>query len=206
MTTLGAGLHATLEQVLRDLWSELSRGAVDRHHGFHVASLATRGVDDAPRVRSVVLRRVTPEACEVCCHTDRRSGKLAEIARDARVSWLFYAPELKLQVRIAAQAAFVGDGAVADAAWANTGLSSRRAYLAPRAPGSACDGPSPNLPPNILDRRPTEDETIPARANFGVVVTHATEIDWLYLASEGHQRARFTRGAGGAWSGQWIEP
>jgi hypothetical protein len=37
-------------------------------------------------------------------------------------------------------------------------------------------------------------------------VTRATAIDWLYLASEGHQRARFALDINGAWQGGWIEP
>jgi hypothetical protein len=58
----------------------------------------------------------------------------------------------------------------------------------------------------VRDRRPTEEETQPGRANFALVVTRATAIDWLYLASEGHQRARFGLGADGAWQGCWLEP
>ena len=197
---------ARLGEVLRSAWGELERAALDRRHGFHVPTLATVGIDGAPCARSVVLRRVLREAGEIHCHTDLRSAKVAEIAREPRVAWHFYAPERKLQLRVAAIAEFESAGVRADEGWARSALSSRRCYLAPRAPGSACDAPSPNLPDGILDRRPTEEETIPGRANFGVVITRATGIDWLFLASEGHQRARFTRGADGSWSGSWLEP
>lgn len=184
---------------------ELERATLDRRHGFHVPTLATAALDGAPCARSVVLRRVVGEFGEIVCHTDVRSAKVAEIAREPRVAWHFYAPELKLQLRIAAVAEFHATGPRADEGWARSALSSRRCYLAPRAPGAECDGPSPNLPAGMLDRRPTEEETIPARANFGVVVTRATAIDWLYLGSAGHQRARFTR-AGDSWTGAWLEP
>ena len=195
-----------LEQIHRDLWSELSRGAVDRHHGFHVPTLCTIAADGAPSARSVVLRRVEPEPGELWCHTDWRSAKVAEIRRAPRVAWHFYAPERKLQLRVGADAEFEATGPRADEGWSRSALSSRRAYLAPRAPGSACDGPSPNLPAGILDRRPTEDETVPARANFGVIVTRVAAIDWLSLASAGHRRARFVRAVDGSWSGRWVEP
>ncbi len=197
---------ARLAEVLQSAWASLGQAAVDRRHGFHVPTLATAGLDGAPCARSVVLRRVLPEAGEIHCHTDVRSAKVAEIAREPRVAWHFYAPELKLQLRVAALAEFHATGARADEGWARSALSSRRCYLAPRAPGAECDAPSPNLPDGILDRRPTEEETLPGRANFGVVVTRAFAIDWLYLASEGHQRARFTRGSDGSWSGSWLEP
>ena len=191
--------------LLTEAWLELERATLDRRHGFHVPTLATAALDGAPCARSVVLRRVVGEVGEIVCHTDVRSAKVAEIAREPRVAWHFYAPDLKLQLRIAATAEFHATGPRADEGWARSALSSRRCYLAPRAPGAECDRPSPNLPEGILDRRPTEEETVPARANFGVVVTHATAIDWLYLGSAGHQRARFTC-AGDLWTGCWIEP
>lgn len=197
---------ARLAEVLQSAWASLGQAAIDRRHRFHVPTLATTGLDGAPCARSVVLRRVLPEVGEIHCHTDVRSTKVAEIARDPRVAWTFYAPDLKLQLRVAAIAQFQATGPRADEAWARSALSSRRCYLAPRAPGTVCDAPSPNLPHGILDRRPTEEETLPGRANFGVLVTRATAVDWLYLASEGHQRARFTCGADGSWSGSWLEP
>jgi len=199
-------MDAELTRVASGLWDELSRGAEDRHHGFHVPTLCTAGLDGAPVARSVVLRRVLAEACEIVCHTDARSAKVAEIVREPRVCWHFYAPERKLQLRVSAVAEFIAAGPRADEGWARSALSSRRCYLAPRAPGSLCEGPSPNLPAGILDRRPTEEEAAPGRVNFGVVVTRATAIDWLFLASEGHRRARFERLASGGWSGAWIEP
>jgi pyridoxine/pyridoxamine 5'-phosphate oxidase len=196
----------SLANILRSCWDELGRGVVDRRHGFHVPTLASIACDGAPCSRAVVLRRVDAERCEIQCHTDARSGKVAEFARDPRVAWHFYDESRKLQLRVSAVAEFIVHGPRADDAWAASALSSRRCYLAPRAPGSVCDAPSPNLPEAVRDRRPTEEETLPARANFGVVLTRATAIDWLSLASDGHQRARFTRDASGAWQGCWLEP
>lgn len=199
-------MHDDLRSILADCWRELADATADRRHGFHVPALCTIGVDGAPVARSVVLRRIDADACAIQCHTDARSAKVAEIERDARVTWLFYAPERKLQLRIAAEARFIAAGPRVDDAWAASTLPSRRCYLAPRAPGSLCDAPSANLPEDVLDRRPTEEETVPGRANFGIVLTHARSIDWLHLASEGHCRARFVRSEQGGWSGSWIEP
>jgi pyridoxine/pyridoxamine 5'-phosphate oxidase len=196
----------SLSNTLSDLWNELGRGVVDRRHGFHVPVLATVGVDGAPQARAVVLRRVLRDSCEIHCHTDLRSGKVAEIRADPRVAWHFYDEGRKLQLRIVAHAEVVSDGSRSDEAWARSAVTSRRCYLAPRAPGSVCDAPSPNLPEGVRDRRPTEEETLPGRANFALVVTRVTAIDWLFLASEGHQRARFSRDADGAWKGAWLEP
>jgi pyridoxamine 5'-phosphate oxidase len=196
----------SLAQTHSDLWNELGRGVVDRRHGFHVPTLSTIGLDGAPCARAVVLRRIDAGRGEIQCHTDVRSGKAAEIAREPRVAWHFYDESRKLQLRVSATAELLAHGAVADDAWACSAVTSRRCYLAPRAPGAVCDAPSPNLPEGVRDRRPTDEETLPGRANFAVVLTRATAIDWLSLASEGHQRARFTRGADGAWQGCWLEP
>ena len=204
----------SLANILRSSWNELSRGVVDRRHGFHVPVIATIGLDGAPQARAVVLRRIASETAEICCHTDIRSGKVGEILANPLVAWHFYDEGRKLQLRIAARAEIVRDGLRADEAWTRSSVTSRRCYLAPRAPGVVCDAPSPNLPEAVRDRRPTEEETQPGRANFALVVTRATAIDWLYLASEGHQRARFALGADGSsqgswqdsWQGAWIEP
>jgi hypothetical protein len=199
-------MDGRLHEILRSSWNELGRGAVDRRHGFHVPTIATLGLDGTPQARAVVLRRVLPESCEILCHTDVRSGKVAEIRADPRVAWHFYDEPRKMQLRIAAFAEVVPDGPRADDAWTRSAVTSRRCYLAPRAPGEACDAPSPNLPEGVRDRRPTEEETLPGRANFALVLTRATSIDWLHLASEGHQRARFALDAAGAWRGSWTEP
>ena len=196
----------SLANILRSCWNELGRGVVDRRHGFHGPVIATLGLDGAPQARAVVLRRVIAETGEICCHTDTRSGKVAEIRANLRVAWHFYDEGRKLQLRVAALADVVPGGPRADEAWTRSAVTSRRCYLAPRAPGTVCDAPSPNLPEGVRDRRPTEEETLPGRANFAVVVTRATAIDWLSLASEGHQRARFALAADGSWQGAWIEP
>ena len=195
-----------LHGILRSSWNELGRGAVDRRHGFHVPAIATLGLDGAPQARAVVLRRVNSETGEIYCHTDLRSGKVGEIRANPRIAWHFYDEGRRLQLRIAALAEILHEGPPVDDAWARSAVTSRRCYLAPRAPGAVCDAPSPNLPEAVRDRRPTEEETLPGRANFALVATRATAIDWLYLASEGHQRARFTLGADGSWQGAWIEP
>ena len=193
-----------LQQNLANAWAELARAVVDRKHVWHTPTLVSIGLDGAPVARTVVMRCASEEFAEIRCHTDRRSPKIAEIARDDRVSWHFYAPELKLQLRLRARATVHLDDGVADDAWAKASLSSRRCYLAPSAPSTVCAAPSPNLPEHLLKRVPTLEESLPGRANFAVVSTKVEEVDWLWLASEGHQRARFTRFEG-RWIGAWIE-
>ncbi len=194
-----------LEPILALCWGELAAAAADRRHGFHVGTLATVGPDGAPRARSLVLRAVDGAIGEIRSHTDLRSPKVAEVARAPRVAWHFYAPERALQLRLLGSARVESEGAVTDLAWESSALTSRRCYLAPAAPGDACDAPSPNLPEEVRDRRPTEAEAAPGRVNFAILRTSVDAIDWLSLASEGHRRASFRR-IEGAWTGTWLEP
>lgn len=192
------------DQIVANAWAELARAVVDRKHVWHTPTLVSVGLDGAPVARTVVMRFACGEGADIRCHTDRRSPKIAEILRDPRVAWHFYAPELKLQLRMKARASVHTDDALAEAAWAHATLSSRRCYLAPRAPGAVCSEPSPNLPAQLVGRVPTLEESLAGRANFAVISTVVHEIDWLWLASDGHRRARFTRRES-RWIGEWIE-
>jgi hypothetical protein len=209
-----------LDHVLRSAWAELAHAVVKRQHAFHTPTLVSLDLSGAPVARTVVMRAVSIERAEIRCHTDRRSPKIREISRDPRVAWHFYAPELKLQLRLKARATVHLDDAVADEAWAQSSLSSRRCYLAPNAPGAICEQPSPNLPEHLLGRIPTLEESLSGRAHFAAITTIVNEIDWLWLAADGHRRARFERCASdtsdhasgansgansGVWSGAWIE-
>jgi pyridoxine/pyridoxamine 5'-phosphate oxidase len=193
-----------LDLVVYDAWAELAHAVVKRQHAFHTPTFVSLDLDGAPVARTVVMRAVSTERAEIRCHTDRRSPKIREITRDPRVSWHFYAPELKLQLRLKASATAHFDDQVADDAWAKSSLSSRRCYLAPSSPGAECAQPSPNLPEHLLGRVPTLEESLPGRENFSVISTTVDEMDWLWLAADGHRRARFMR-VDTEWRGTWLE-
>jgi general stress protein 26 len=199
-------MQPDLATLLRGGWAELSAAVVDRRHGFHIPALATVGLDATPQARAVVLRHADATTAELRCHTDRRSPKVAEIAANPSVAWLFYDASRKLQLRVEATARVEFEGALADAAWENSALSSRRCYLAPDAPGDVSDEFTANLPEHLRGRVPTKDESEAGRVNFAVVATTVHSIDLLFLESDGHQRARFTRGADGAWLSAWLAP
>ena len=196
-----------LAGVLDAIWSELEGAAKDRRHGFHVPALASIGRDGSPQARSVVLRRVLRETGELHFHTDLRSPKVAEIAVDPRIAWLLYDAGRRLQLRIEAEAVVVRDGPRVDEAWARSALSSRRCYLAPHAPGEIAEEWIANIPAALVARVPTEEESAAGRVHFGLIVTKATSIEWLFLASEGHRRARFTIDEDRiSWSARWLAP
>lgn len=187
-----------LGATLSEAWRLLARGVADRRHGFHHPVLATSGIDGRPRARTVILRGVDAAARTLRFHTDARSEKVAEMAREERVALHFYDGGAKAQVRIEGSATIHADDAVADAAWAGSRPLSRACYGTEPAPGLAIAAAQAfTLPP--------EGETDAGRANFRAVVVRAECLEWLWLAHGGHRRALFPFGTATAQA-QWLVP
>ncbi|MEM9253633.1 MAG: hypothetical protein AAGB29_14915, partial [Planctomycetota bacterium] len=132
------------------------------------------------------------------------SPKAAQLADHPRAVWCFYDAGAKLQLRCLGQTTVHVDDALADERWQASALSSRRCYLAPHPPGEPSDAPSPNLPEAVRGRVPDADETKPGRAHFAVIRTVIDRLDWLYLAHDGHRRARFTWSDQGDLAATWL--
>jgi pyridoxamine 5'-phosphate oxidase len=193
----------SLDEVLCDIWMRLVRGGADRKSAFHTPVVGS--VDDAshPQQRVMVLRKCDEAARTMRFHTDIRSAKVHQI--DGRVSIIGYDPSAKIQIRVGGTAAIERDGDVADAAWAASNASSRRCYLAEPGPGTISEHPSSGLPASVENRVPDIAETESGRANFAVLMVTLDCLEWLYLAHDGHRRARFVWEAG-EWRGVWLIP
>ena len=97
--------------------------------------------------------------------------------------------------------------AVADQLWEHLWVLGRRCYMAPRAPGSLAKAPSPNLPTEWMDRKPTLEASESGRANFCVIEVILSYMEWLELGFEGHTRAGYRWSEEGhQWKGCWLEP
>jgi len=193
-----------LGEVLKHIWEELGQGASNSHSAYHTpvfASLSERGSS----LRTVVLRKVVPEERAIVCHSDIRAAKVAEIKRNPSVSWLFYAPEEKIQIRAEGMALVYHQDEVAQMAWQQTQLMSRRAYMASPGPGTPLDKPGSGLAENMLNRSPLQDESEAGWPNFGVIVSTVQRFDWLYLSAKGHRRAHF-EWTGDSFAGSWLIP
>jgi len=196
--------NLTLERIWEESWSMLVAAVKDRKSPMHTPALATVGEEGA-NVRVVVLRNAIPEERQICCHTDLRSGKIADVKRNPNVSWLFYDAEKKVQLRLSGIAAIHTDDALADARWATTKLMSRRCYATTLPPGTQSDEPTSGLPDFLVERNPTAEESEAGRENFAVVQCNIDRLDWLYLDSRGHRRAKFIW-KNDALSATWIIP
>lgn len=180
----------TLEDILHQVWKMLQRGVTHFNDPFHCPVLGTTGKHGSS-LRMVILRQfILPERILVC-HTDARSEKVQEIANSTNVSWLFYHPKRKVQLRISGHATLHADDPFADEQWAATRTTSRLNYCATEPPGSLVDQPSSGLPDFLLNKVPTLVESERGRKHFMAIACRIDSMDWLILRVLGNRRARF---------------
>ncbi len=202
MTELGRALpdilpsHAeNLDEVLNDAFRLFSRGVADRRSAFRTPTIATVGLDGAPRIRTMVLRRFEPSARRLTLHTDRRVAKLSDIAHQPIVAVHVYDARAALQLRLSAHAHIHAGDALAREAWAAGAPSSHFGYAIKPAPGTEIAAP----PPAVVG-----DES--GFGNFALVNLTFDTLEWLWLYHGGHRRAHFVWAEDGSHSASWLVP
>ena len=183
-----------LDGSLAEAWRLLVRGAEDRRSPIHTLAVATVDAEGLPSVRTVVLRAVDPAAWRLRFHTDLRSRKLDDLARQPALAVLAYHPQAKIQLRLGGRARVL---AAQDASpiWAGVTPHGRECYRVALAPGtpvaSAAEGA-------LMDTD--------GREHFCAVDIEVESLEWLYLAAHGHRRARFQRRGDGSVEAGWLVP
>ena len=186
-----------LPECLASAWSLLECGVRERKISAHTPVLATAGLDGAPQIRTVVLRGCDSQDRTLAIHTDRRSVKVGELRANPHAGVHVYDPQQKIQLRLRCHAELhLADGD-AMAAWARTRPLSRYCYQSDVAPGSEVEDPATRA----CDPSASNDGV----DNFMLVRLRVVQLEWLYLNSRGHRRARFdwTDGHLKAW---WLAP
>ncbi|AWN35947.1 pyridoxamine 5'-phosphate oxidase family protein [Methylobacterium radiodurans] len=192
--------HDDLDACFAEVWRLLGAGVERGRSGFHLPALATLGAAGVPRVRTVVLRAVDPEAGTLRIHCDRRSDKADEIARNGACALMAYDRETTVQIRAEGRGTLHTDDALADAAWAAAQPMSRVCYGTAPGPGTA-------IPAGDAYALPDADAAVAlGRPHFAAVVVRVAALDFLYLDRRGHRRARWDRSGTGPWTGRWLVP
>jgi pyridoxamine 5'-phosphate oxidase len=174
-----------LRQLESRLWQELALAAHTRGHAWRTPALATLGLDDAPELRTVVLREVDREQQELVIFTDARSPKVAQLTREPRASLLLWSAELGWQLRLGVVITVSTAGLGVSSRWARLKMTpSAQDYLSPLTPGSPLGHPQPQRD---------------SREHFAVLSAQVLSMDWLDLDRAGHRRARFTVGEEPVW-------
>ena len=198
------GKWDTLDGVLQEIWKMLQRGVTRFNDPYHWPVLGTTATDGIS-LRTVILRRfILPERILVC-YSDARAGKVDQITRFGNVSWLFYHPKRKVQLRISGQATLHRDDQFADEQWAATKMPGRLNYCTIEPPGTAVEQPSSGLPDFLMKKLPTLLESERGRKNFMVIASRIESMDWLRLSTLGNRRARFDWEAD-ELNAKWLVP
>lgn len=177
------GWYNDLEGFERACWRAMARGSADRRSPFHTPVLASIGLDGCPEARTIVLRGVDEAERMLRFHSDLRAAKVAALRRRPDASVLFYDKAAKLQVRARGRTRIeTVEGAVGALAWERTRSFSRDCYRTEPPPGSPISSGDGYAQPE------REDDGAEA---FGVILVTVYEIEALFLASQGHRRARF---------------
>ena len=184
------GKWDTFDGILSEVWTMLQRGATHFTDPFHYPVLGTTGKSGCS-LRTVIFRQLILPDRILVCHTDSRAPKAQEICNTDQVSWLFYHPKKRIQLRISGKTTLHTADQFADDQWAATNITSRINYCATHPPSAPVDKPTSGLPDFLLNKIPTLLESEKARKNFMAIACRIDSIDWLILRALGHRRARF---------------
>ena len=182
------GFYNNLDLIKLEIFNLLSQGANDRKSEFHNLVLSTLDLTGRPTSRTVVLRNFEKKPFTLGFHSDSRSKKILEIVENNNVSLLFYDTKKKIQLRIFGHARILHSHLEA---WKKLSNWSKRCYLSSDQPSIKSSSPTSGFPEKFSYVAPNENESNEGLVNFSYVSVQVKEIDWLYLASQGHRRAKF---------------
>ena len=190
--------------IFDEIWTLLARGVVDRSEDFRLPTvIVNKGEFSDGRI--VVLRGAFKDKRVLRFHTDLRSSKISALKNNNNIYFLFYNKKRKIQVRAKGVATIHYKDEVTKEAWKKTQVISRKCYLASQAPGSVSDTPHPGYPKELEGKNPNIEDTEIGFDNFCVIESKISEMEWLYLASQGHRRAKILI-SGSNIQTFWITP
>ncbi len=184
-------IHLQSPQEIRpQIWKELGRASLDRHHEWRTPVLASTDADGLADARTVVLRQVDAVTGHLEIYTDKRSPKVAQLVSQPLATLVFWSARLSWQLRARVRFSVMTSGPYVESLWQNMKQSPAAGdYLSPAAPGAA-------LPADQL-----AVDTPNLTHGFAVLRAQVLEMDWLELSRNGHRRARLTDGN---WD--WLTP
>ena len=178
------------QDIRQQIWKELGRASVDRHHAWRTPVLATVGCDGSPNARTVVLRKADANQQTLCVYTDARSAKVSELTKEPKAVFAFWSARLNWQLRVKVVLSVTTEGPEVQALWQRVQQSAAAAdYMTPAAPGT--ERPEAHI----------TAETGNGDHHFALLTARVHQMDWLELGQGGHRRARL-----GADTWQWLTP
>ena len=182
--------YNNIDLILDEIWSLLQRGVVDRNEDFRLPVVIVSSNDRAEG-RVVVLRGAFKDKNILRFHTDFRSSKIKSLKENKKIYFVFYNKKRKIQVRAEGIATVHKDNELTKEAWTKTQMMSRKCYLSPQAPGDFINDSASDLSKDMGNEIPTYEQSEMGYKNFCVIESKIKSFEWLYLASQGHRRAKF---------------
>ena len=182
--------YNNIDLILDEIWSLLQRGVVDRNEDFRLPVVIVSATDSAEG-RIVVLRGAFKDKNILRFHTDFRSSKIKSLKQNKKIYFVFYNKKRKIQVRAEGVAIVHKDNEITKEAWTKTQMMSRKCYLSPQAPGDFINDSASDLSKDMGNEIPTYEQSEIGYKNFCVIESKIKSFEWLYLASQGHRRAKF---------------
>ena len=178
------------QDIGQQIWKELGRASVDRHHEWRTPVLATVGCDGSPNARTIVLRKVDAKLLTLCFYTDARSEKVSELAKEPKAVFVFWSPRLNWQLRVKAEISISTKGPELQTLWQRVQQSASAAdYMASASPGT-------ERPEGYSSAQTLSDDH-----HFALLNAQVLQMDWLELGRGGHRRASMS-----ADTWQWLVP
>lgn len=195
----------SLESIETDIWARLLRGALSSKDDYHQPVVATVS-NGLSSLRTVVLRKVWTAEKALAFHTDMRSGKVSDLQNNPTISWLFYSPRHRVQIRVGGVARIETASDLVQAHWDKAAQRSVKCYLTTDPPGTTAPMATSGWPEIFEERDPSPEENAIGRTHFGIVVTDVQWIEWLWLNHKGHRRARFIYDDKKQFQASWLVP
>lgn len=185
----------TPEDIRSQIWKELARASLDRHHEWRTPVLASADTDGLPDARTVVLRQVDAQAGHLTFYTDSRSPKVAQLQAQASAMLVFWSARLSWQLRVRVVCSVISSGPEVEALWQKVQQSAAAGdYLSTLPPGAV-------LPPGGAAGPETSSDPNNRAHNFALLHAQALQMDWLALSRDGHRRAQLSANT---WA--WLTP
>ena len=190
MLTNQPDYYNNLDKTYIKVWKLLEEGLSNRNNSFHIPVFIC-GANNDFNGRIVVLRNLNKENKSLCFHSDIRSIKIKILKLNPKGTFLFYDKKEKIQLRVLSNIKIHYQNDTTKRSWGKTVHMSRQCYLGDKSPGSDSLEATSGLSENIDNSKYTMDESEAGYKNFCVVEGFISSIEWLYLASKGHRRAKF---------------
>ena len=182
--------YENFKEIKKKIWSMLNNGVTDRSSQFRLPIFICGGQNDFDG-RIVVLRKSDETNNLLQFHSDIRSDKIEKLKINKNSVMLFYDKKEKIQLRIKAECTIHHNDKITMESWSKTGHMSRKCYLVDNGPGTISPSPTSGLKPEFDNFEFTMEQSEEGYKNFTVIQCKIKSFEWLYLAAQGHRRAKF---------------